>query len=122
MASARGHTERVPHGDMEGRLAVAGWGFFLLWVGLALLLGFGSGVGLLGAGVITLGVQAARRRSGLAAEGFWIVVGLLFVVGGLAAALEVDVPIVPIVLVAGGVLLLASVLGGMRSGSGRSRR
>ena len=105
-ASAEGTRGR----GAEKKLAAVGWGLFLLWVGVAMLLGFGTAAGLLGVGVITLGVQAMRRYAGLALEGFWVVIGVLFTLGGLGALYEVDVPIVPIVLVSGGVLLLVSVL------------
>lgn len=96
---------------VEQKLAAIGWGLFFLWVGIALLAGVPTGVGLLVVGAITLGMQAVRKTFGLALEGFWIVVGGLFALGGLGALLEVDVPMLPLVLVAAGLLLLVSALG-----------
>ena len=96
--------------SVEKKLAAIGWGLFFLWVGIALLAGVPTGVGLLVVSAIILGMQVARRTFGLALEGFWIVVGIAFALGGFGALVEVNVPILPLVLVAAGVLLLLSVL------------
>jgi len=105
-------THLQSHADTEKKLAAVGWGLFFLWVGLALLTGVPTGAGLFVVGVITLGIQVARTSFGLALEGFWLLVGILFVLGGLGAAFQVNVPIVPLVLVGAGLLLLSSVLRG----------
>lgn len=65
---------------------------------------------LLGVGVITLGVQGMRMSFGLTVEGFWLLVGLLFALGGVATLFQVNLPVLPVVLVAAGLLLLASAL------------
>lgn len=110
--SAEGNTgaHLHPAEAMEKKLAAVGWGLFFLWVGIALLTGVPTGVGLLGVGAITLGMQMARRTFGLTLEGFWIVVGILFALGGFGALLGVNVPILPLVLVGAGLLLLLSGL------------
>jgi len=92
------------------KLDAAAWGVFFLWVGIALVAGLGWGVGLLGVGVITLGGQAARRYLGLALEGFWLVVGVFFVMGGVWELLGLRFAIVPVLLIAIGIVLLASAL------------
>ena len=107
------HIEHVPGGSspiIGKKLDAAAWGLFFVWVGVALIANLGWGLGLLGIGIITLGVQLARKYFGLAAEGFWVVVGLLFVVGGAWDILAVQVSLVPIVLIVAGAALLLSAL------------
>jgi uncharacterized membrane protein len=67
------------------------------------------GVGLLGAAVITLAGQAARKYFRLTLQGFWIVVGLLFLVGGIWELYKVEVDLVPILLIVAGAALLVSI-------------
>jgi hypothetical protein len=94
------------------KLDAAGWGLFFIWIGIALLANIGWGLGLLGVGIITLGVQAARKYFALTLEGFWVVVGLLFVLGGIWELLSVQVGLVPILLIVVGAVLLVSALTG----------
>lgn len=92
------------------RIGAAAWGLFFVWVGVSLLLGLDLGVGLLGAGVITLGAQAARSFAGLRLEGFWVVLGLLFVLGGLWELLAVKLSLVAVLILGAGLALLVSSL------------
>jgi hypothetical protein len=96
--------------SVDKRLSAAGWGLFFVWVGVVLLLNLNPAFGALGVGVITLGVQGARKSFGLAFEGFWVVIGILFAMGGLWAMYEINIPVVPILLMLAGVILLVSVL------------
>ncbi len=98
--------------QLAKKFGAVGWALFFIWVGIAFLTNIGFGAGLLGVGIITLGIQAARRYYGLELEGVWIVIGLLFVVGGLWELLELKLPLVPIVLVVAGLALLVSTLRG----------
>lgn len=101
--------------ELEKKLEGWGWGLFFVWVGIAFLTDLGWGLGLLGVSVITLGVQLFRVNGGLKAEGFWVVAGLLFLVGGLwEMLLESEFPMVPILLVVIGVALIWSTVGGKR--------
>lgn len=81
-----------------------------VWIGTAFLAGVGWGVGLLGVGVITLGVQVARKRSALKLQGSLIAVGCLFVLGGVWELFNVQVDLAPIVCLVVGVTLLVSTL------------
>jgi len=100
--------------DMSKKLDVTGWGLFFIWVGIALFINLDLGVGLLGVGIIILGGQAARKYFGLKLEGFWIVVGFLFLIGGLYEIFEAKLPLVPILLILAGLLLLVSTFWGRR--------
>jgi hypothetical protein len=104
----------VKDGHLAQRLDAAGWGLFFIWVGAALLMDLSWGVGLVGVAVITLGGQAARRYCGLGLQGFWIVCGGLFLVGGLWELLQMQVGLVPILLIVAGAALLVSVFGRRR--------
>ena len=99
-------TEETKPSGVERTLAALGWGLFFVWVGAAWLAGVGIGISLLGVGVITFGIQLARKYFGVAMEGLWLVFGLLFVLGGLAQLYALNIPVVPIVLIAAGLLLL----------------
>jgi hypothetical protein len=96
------------------KLDAAAWALFLIWVGIALLADVGIGIGLLGVGVITLGAQVARRMNGLDLEGFWLIVGLLFVAGGIwkLSGVETEFPLFEICLIVIGAALLYSVVRG----------
>lgn len=96
--------------DMEGKLATFGWGLVFLWIGIAMLGGLSSGIGLLGIGIISLGLQLVRKYLDLGMEGFWVIVGLLFTFGGLGSLYEKDIPLLAIVLVMAGLLLLVSAI------------
>jgi len=93
-----------------GKLDTIGWGLFFIWIGIAFLLDFGFGIGLMGIGVIALGVQIARTRHGLKGETFWIIIGILFVLGGLWQLFEPDLPLIPILLIVAGLIVLLSVM------------
>ncbi|KPL01172.1 MAG: hypothetical protein AMJ91_01045 [candidate division Zixibacteria bacterium SM23_73_3] len=103
------------------KLDAVGWGLFFIWVGIAFLANLGYGVGLLGVGVITLGGQVARKCFNLRLEGFWVVVGLLFVLGGLWELFEPKVSLVPILLIVVGLVWLLSAIRGKRAPEGCSK-
>jgi len=97
--------------DLAGRLETAGWGLFFIWIAIAFVADVGNGVGLLGVAVIILGGQVARKSMGVHLEGFWLVVGVLFLLGALWELFAVELPLVPIVLGLAGVVLVLSALG-----------
>lgn len=98
--------------DLANKLDAVGWGLFFIWIGIAFLTDVDVGVGLLGVGVITLGMQAVRQYFKLKLKGFWVVVGLFFLAGGLWELFAVKLPLVPILLIMAGLILLVSVAGG----------
>ncbi len=95
--------------EMARKLGSVGWALVFIWIGIAFLASISATVSLLVIGAITLGVQAARKSLGLLLEGFWIVVGLLFLAGGVWGLLGTDLPLLPILLVVAGVAILVSL-------------
>jgi hypothetical protein len=100
--------ESARKAEIARRLDTIGWGLFFVWVGIAVLADVGWGVGLLGVGVLALGEQIARKRHGLDIEGFWLVVGVLLVLGGGWDLVEERLWVVAVVLIIAGVALLIS--------------
>jgi hypothetical protein len=104
--------KRTERRDLSNKLDAVGWGLFFIWIGIAFLADVGFGVGLLGIGIIVLGEQAVRKYLDLKLEGFWIIAGLCFVVGGLWELLAVELPLVPILLIVAGIAILVSIFRG----------
>ena len=94
------------------RMEAVGWGLFFIWIGIVFLLNIGIGIGLLGVGFITLGVQVARRNYNLELEKFWIVIGLVFVISGLWELFNVKLPLVPILFIVAGLAIVISIVKG----------
>jgi hypothetical protein len=93
----------------EKRLEVGTWGVFFVWMGIALLASLPWGAWLLGVGSIILGAQLARRLTALRIEGFWIIAGVLFVLGGISelAKIEINIALIPILCILAGAGLVA---------------
>lgn len=98
--------------DLDTKLDAVGWGMFFIWIGMVFLTDIDAGVGLLGVGIITLGEQAIRKFFNLKLEGFWVVIGILFAVGGLWELFNVQLPLGPILLIVAGLALLVSIVKG----------
>lgn len=100
---------------LADKLSAVGWGLFFVWIGVAWLLNVGAGIGLLGVGVITLGMQAVRKYFNLKLEGFWLVIGVLFVAGSLSELLQVELPLAPIFVIIAGLAVLVSIVRGKQT-------
>lgn len=94
------------------RITTIGWGLFFIWLGFVLMIKAGSGLILLGVGLISLGMQVARKYSGLDSDGFWIVVGVLFVIVGTWEMFEIKMPLMSVFLIVIGGAFLVSTLKG----------
>ena len=81
---------------------------------MAWLLNVGTGIGLLGVGILTLGMQVVRKSFNLPLEGGWIVVGGLMVLSALWELFHVEINLVPIFIIIAGVALLISILKGKK--------
>lgn len=103
--------ESVPvgHASMK-KLDSLVWGFLFIWIGIALFTAIGWGIGLLGVGAILLCEQVARKYLGGSIEIFWIVVGTVFVTGGVSDLSNIHISLIPVACVVAGVALLLSTL------------
>ena len=97
---------------LSQRLDAVGWALFMIWVGFAFLVDIGWGWGLLGVAAIILGETAVRWNRDLNVGGFWVVVGLMFLVGGLWELLQVPWPLAPILIIGCGLAILWGALSG----------
>ena len=96
---------------LHRRVSGFAWGLLFVWVGVALLAQVGWGFGLLGVGVIILGAQAVRRYVvGLPFEVFTVAVGVLFAIGGIWELFNLQLALVPVLLVLAGLALMLSAL------------
>ncbi len=102
--------------DMERLFDSAGWGLFFLWIGIAVLAQMGWGVGILGFGLISLGMQIARVYSNLPVNRFGLILALCFVVTGALQVFNIQIGktpmeayIVPGLFIIAGVTILLSL-------------
>ncbi len=102
----------VARGALSDRLDSIGWALFLIWIGFAVLIDIGWGWGLLGIAVIILGAAALRRKWGLKIEGFWLVIGAMFLAGGLWELFRVPFPLAPVLIIFCGLAVLWGALRG----------
>jgi len=99
-------SEFIERHDRASLFDTIGWALFFIWVGVAWLMELGFGYGLLGVGVLTLGMQAARWVFGVKVEAFWVVIGVGFFAGGFWELWNIATPLIPIILIAVGIGLL----------------
>ncbi|MBP1768261.1 MAG: hypothetical protein H6P96_615 [Candidatus Aminicenantes bacterium] len=81
---------------------------------------FPEGTWLVGAGLILLGLNAARRITGLKTSGFGIIVGLVVSGAGAGRIIGQDLPIVPVLLIILGLGLVIRAAAGKKSPAGAS--
>ncbi len=79
---------------------------------------FPEGTWLAGAGLIILGLNAARRLQGLRASGFGLIVGLVAFAAGIGRIVGQDLPVIPILLVVLGIGLVIRAAAGKGSAVG----
>ena len=96
--------------NLEKMMEVTAWGLFFIWIGIAFLTNLGFAVGLLGVGIITLIGQMARKYFNLKIEGFWVVVGIIFVVGSIWDLLKIKLQLIPILIIIAGLVMIISVI------------
>jgi hypothetical protein len=84
--------------DLQKRLEESGWGFFLLMIGVLLMLPsefVPRGAWLIGAGIIMLALNCVRYLNNIEASRFTVVLGLVAIVAGLTAFFSVTLPLLP---------------------------
>jgi hypothetical protein len=112
MTEPTAHTHSSASAIRKGlrrRLDAAGWGLFIIWVGVALLMSLEWGVGLVGVAAVIFLKQAARRHFGFRIERFWVVVGALFFLGGIWELNQIQMGLAPILMIFAGSALLLSL-------------
>lgn len=106
-------SDRAIKTDGEGHktktVEAAGWAFLLIWLGITTLLSLGWPVFLIGLGALVLALQGLRAKWGLATENFWMILGVVFVVSGIAEIFGTGLPLVPIALILFGLAALYDV-------------
>ncbi len=111
MEAKNHHGENLMKRDiLERKLAASAWALFFIWMGIAVFADVGWGVGLFGVGILTLGAQAARKYFAVRVIGFWVAVGLFFLLAGLWELLHVQLNFFPILCIALGFFLLVTTL------------
>ncbi|HEU4508870.1 MAG TPA: hypothetical protein VFR78_11565 [Pyrinomonadaceae bacterium] len=84
--------------ELQKRIDESGWGFFLLMIGILLVLPdelVPRGTWLIGTGVIMLALNCVRYLNKIAVSRFTVVLGLLAVVAGLTGFFKVTLPLLP---------------------------
>ena len=104
---------------LSKRLALVGWGLFLVWIGIVKIADLPPGAVLLGVGAVTLGIQGARSFFSLPLEGFWVVAGAIFTATGLVKMVGPDLAMLPFLLVAAGVVFVFFGIRGQRAKDGQ---
>jgi hypothetical protein len=91
------------------RLETIGWALFLIMIGgLALVPDnlVPEGSWLIGVGLIMLGLNVARYRSGIKMSGFTLALGAIAILSGLGDMLGIDVPVFAILLILVGAYII----------------
>ncbi len=81
---------------------------------------FPEGAWLVGAGLIVLGLNAAKRILGVKTSGFGIIVGLIALSAGIGRIIGRELPLIPILLIVLGVGLVVRAAAGRRGPTGTS--
>ncbi len=116
---AQPYSEVAGEAERARDVVKAVWGVLLIWTGVVVFLRWGWGIGFLGAGAILLGAQAVRRSLRLKVDGFGLTAGALLVLCGVVSLFQVAIDLVPLLIIAVGVVLLVSTFTARpRHGSG----
>ncbi len=98
--------EETKRHEVAQTISAVGWGAFFVWIGVVMMTEVPPGWALVVIGVMTLAGQVARIAFGLAQEGFWLIVGALFLVGGIWQLFDVQLQLVPALLIGCGLAVI----------------
>jgi hypothetical protein len=98
--------DEVNKRDVASTISAVGWGAFFVWIGIVMMMEVPHGWALVVIGAITLAGQLARTAYGLAREGFWLIVGALFLLGGVWQLFDVQLQLVPALLIGVGLAVI----------------
>ena len=96
----------TPSEFMEKRIEGISLALFFIWIGISWIFNFHQSVSLIGIAVIIFGAQVARILTGSKLQGFWLFVGVVFLLSGLVHLLKTRIDLVPIFFIAIGILML----------------
>ncbi len=96
--------------ELDRKLNAASGGLLLIWIGVAMAADVGWAMGLSGVGIVLLAEQAARAYWAVKYELFWVVVGNVFLLGGILMQVGLSISLAPLALIVVGIALLASTL------------
>lgn len=88
--------------SLNDKIDAVGWGLFFIMIGVLLLAPEGNvpeTAWLVGAGLILLGGNAARRLNNIKMCGCTVFLGIIALVAGIAGLYGVTLPIFPIILI-----------------------
>jgi hypothetical protein len=97
---------------LEQRISTASLGVIFIWVGAAYMVEAGVGPALIGVGAIALLAQLVRVIKGFNLERFWIITGIVCALGGAWELYYSKVPLVPVLLIAIGIVMLLPIITG----------
>lgn len=92
--------------EVAQTISAVGWGAFFVWIGIVMMANVSPGWALVVIGVMTLAGQLARIAFGLVQEGFWLIVGTLFLLGGIWQLFDVQLQLVPALLIGCGLAVI----------------
>ena len=102
------------------RLSTAGWGLFLIRIGVSFLLDLGCGIGLIGIASVILLTQAARRFFRRPLEKFWVAAGVIVLLVGVWELYRIPLDLGPVLLIVVGGAMFLAVFSRRRFTSGRA--
>ena len=107
----KGGTSAISEGEAHRTKTVeaASWAFLLIWLGVTTLFSLEWPVFLVGLGVLVLALQGLRHQWGLGTENFWMILGVVFVVAGIAETFGTGIPLGPLALILFGLAALYDV-------------
>jgi len=93
--------------DLNRRLETTSWGLFLIMIGgFALLRDVPEGTWLVGAGLIMLGLNAARLIVGIRASWFTLILGTIALLSGVGSVYGIDIPVGPLLIILIGLAII----------------
>ncbi|MCK5707038.1 MAG: hypothetical protein KAI43_05240 [Candidatus Aureabacteria bacterium] len=92
--------------DIEKKIEGISLGVFFICIGICWAFAFPEFILVIGISLIMFGSQVARAVVGSKIQKFWIFIGLIFLLSGLAQFIETKIKIVPIFFIAIGAMML----------------
>ncbi len=99
--------------SLNQRLESVCWALFLIMIGCLWLVPEGTvpnSAWILGAGAIMIGLSLVRGGVGIKPSGFTVIVGILVVALGLSDIYDIEVPVIPILVIVAGVSVIVKPL------------